>query len=147
MNMLMRVPYHNPRDNVDEFERNKLHYAANNGAHLLVKKLINEGIDIDAQDKNGWTALHFAAQNSHFDVIDLLLENKANPNVTDKQGNSPLWTASMNAKGDYHGILSLLKIGANPNHENIHGRSPIYIAKSLQQGLIECFAPYINKAS
>ena len=144
---MMNVPTYNSYDNVDEYGRNKLHYAANNGIPLLVKKLLNEGVDIDAQDNNGWTALHFAAQNSHFDVIDLLLENKENPNIADKQGNEPLWTASMNAKGDCRGVLSLLKSGAKPNHENIHGRSPIYIAKSLQQGLIECFASYVNKAS
>jgi len=145
--MSINVPYQNSRDNVDEFGRNKLHYAANNGSSLLLKNLINQGIDIDAQDNNGWTALHFAAQNSHFDVIDLLIENKANINIVDKQGNGPLWTASMNAKGDYRGVLSLLKSGANPNYENIHGRSPISIAKSLPQGLLECFAPYVKKAS
>lgn len=145
--MAGKIPYNNPRDVVDEFGRNKLHYAANNGVLLIVKKLLDEGIDINAKDNNGWTALHFASQNNHFKTIELLLEYKADPNIHDKQGNGPLWTASMHAKGDYHGILSLLKSHADPNHKNKHGRSPLYMANALDHGLEDVFAPYVNKES
>jgi ankyrin repeat protein len=132
----------------DEFGRNKLHHAANNGAYHLVRKIlgegINEGINIDAQDNNGWTALHFAANSNHFEIIDLLLEYKANPNLHDEQGNGPLWVAAMNAKGKYHGVLSLLKSRADPNHKNNYGRSPIYIANLIDHGLEDIFIPYLN---
>ena len=142
--MLAKIPHENPRDAVDEFGRNKLHYAANNGDSMIVKKLIDEGIDIDAQDNNDWTALHFASQNNHFDTIDLLLENKANPNIHDNQGNGPLWIAAMNANGKCEGVFSLLKAKADPNHKNHHGRTPHYIANSLKSGLIEAFNPCIK---
>ena len=130
-----RVPYHNPRDDIDEFGRNKLHYAANNGVLLIVKKLLDEGIDVDAQDYNGWTALHFAAQNNHFKVIQ------------DKQGNGPLWTAAMHANGKYDGIQSLLNAHADPNHKNNHGRSPVYMSNILDPGLEEMFSPFAKKES
>lgn len=142
--MLGKIPHENPRDAVDEFGRNKLHYAANNGISMTVKKLIDEGIDIDAQDNNGWTALHFASQNNHFDTIDLLLENNANPNIHDKQGNGPLWTAAMSANGKCQGVISLLKAKADPSHKNHHGRTPHYIANSLKSGLIAAFNPCIK---
>lgn len=141
--MLGRVPHDHHHDSVDEYGRNKLHYAANNGNLVSVKKLLDEGMNIDAQDNIGWTALHFAAQNNQFKTIDLLLEYKANPNIHDKQGNGPLWTAGMNVKnGNCHGVISLLNANANPNHSNHHGRSPLYIAKTKGDGLEEAFAIY-----
>jgi len=132
-------------DFVDEFGRNKLHYAANNGILLKVEKLLNAGIDIDAKDNNGWTALHFASQNNHFKTIKLLLEHKANPNIHDQQGNGPLWAAAMHANGKCDGVLLLLKAGSDPNHKNKHGRSPLYLANTLKNGLVEAFADYENK--
>ena len=114
-----RIPHENSRDAVDEFGRNKLHYAANNGDSITVKSLIDQGVDIDVQDNNAWAALHFASQNNHFDTIALLLENNANPNVHDNQGNGPLWTAAMNANGKCQGVSLLLKAQANPEHKKI----------------------------
>jgi len=141
-----KIPGENPRDAVDDLGRTKLHYAANNGVVTIVKKLLDEGIDIDAQDDIGWTALHFASQNNHFKTIDLLLEYKANPNIHDKQGNGPLWTAGMNVKnGDCQAIISLLKADAEPTHENHHGRTPVYIAKTIGDGLEKAFAIYTKK--
>ena len=139
---IVRAPIENPRDSLDELGRSKLHYAANNGSSLLVLKLINDGIDIDAQDAIGWSPLHFASQNSHFAIIDLLLEYKANPNLHDKQGNGPLWVAVMNIKKSSHGVESLLKAGANPNHKNHHGRTPLYIANTIKKELKDVFESY-----
>lgn len=133
------------REKVDEFGRNILHYAANNGALLTVKKLLLDGFDINSQDNNGWTALHFAAQNNHFQVIKLLLENKANPNIHDNQGNGALWTAAMHANGKYESILLLLKANADPNHKNKYGRSPVYMTNALDRGLAKVFAPYAKE--
>lgn len=145
--MMPHATIKHERDVTDEFGRNKLHYAANNGSALLVLKLLDEGIDINAQDNNGWTALHFAAQNSHFAVIDILLKHKANPNLHDKQGNGPLWVAAMNVKEKHHAVIALLSAKADPDHANHHGRSPMYIAKTLKNGLEEVFSPFVNKES
>ena len=144
---IIRAPFENPRDSLDELDRSKLHYAANNGSSLLVLKLLNDGMDINAQDAIGWTPLHFAAQNSHFAIIELLLEYNADPNLHDKQGNGPLWVAAMNAKKSSYGIESLLKAHANPNHQNNHGRSPLYIANTINNELKEVFESYpeLNK--
>lgn len=134
--------YDKTRLDVDELGRNKLHYAANNGSTLVAKILINQGYDVNAQDANGWTALHFAAQNNHFDIIDLLLDNNADPNLYDKQGNGPLWIAAMHTKGDNQGVVALLKSNADPEHKNHHGRTPKYIAHTLNNELDEIFSAY-----
>lgn len=133
-------------NDVDEYGRSKLHYAANYGAIHLVEFLLDEGVDINAQDINGWTALHFSAKNNYFEIIDVLLENKANPNLCDKQGNSPLWLAVINAEGKYAGVKSLLRNKADPYHKNNHGRSPISIANPIKTELVDAFMPYINNS-
>ena len=51
----------------------------------------------------------------------------------------------MHANGKYDGILSLLKANADPNHKNKHGRSPVYMSNTLDNGLEDVFKPYINK--
>lgn len=143
--MLGKTHLKNSHDDIDEFGRNKLHHVANNGAYHVLREMLSECVDVNAQDNNGWTALHFAAQSSHFETIDLLLEYKADPNIHDKQGNGPLWTAAMNANGKYHGVLSLLKAHADPFHKNKYGRSPQYIANLIDHGLEEVFIPFADK--
>jgi ankyrin repeat protein len=141
--MPSNVHYGNADDTIDELGRNKLHHAANNAAYHLIRQMLSEGIDVDIQGNNGWTALHFAAKSNHFETIDLLLEYKADANLYDKQGNGPLWIAAMNANGKFHGVLSLLKSHANPNHKNNYGRSPLYIANIIDHGLEKIFIPYV----
>ncbi len=144
--MLSKKPNKNSHDTVDQFGRNKLHLAANIGSYHVMRQLLDEGINVNVQDNNGWTALHFAAQSNHFEIIDLLLEYKADSNLHDKQGNGPLWTATINANGKFHGVLSLLKAHANLNHKNKYGRSPLYISNSIDHGLENVFIPFENTA-
>ena len=47
--------------------------------------LIQNGADVNAVDKDKWTALHYAAQNGHVDVVKVLLQNGANVNAVDEQ--------------------------------------------------------------
>ncbi len=51
--------------------------AVKDGDHNEVKKIIEAGIDVNAEDKNGWTALMFASQEGHTDIARLLLKNGA----------------------------------------------------------------------
>jgi len=88
--------------------------------------LVDNGANIDAQDKIGYSALHFIGQNLLVDLAKYLLEMGANPNLQDIHGNYPLWTAIFNAKlpTDEQGVVKLLlKFGADPNIINKHGKT------------------------
>jgi ankyrin repeat protein len=55
------------------FEREKLHFAADDGDIEEVKKLLEEGYQPNLFDELGNTPLHYAAMGGHLDVINVLL--------------------------------------------------------------------------
>ncbi len=63
--------------------------AAENGNWTLVKKLIEQGADLQAKNNNGWTVLHYAAWNGHLDTVKWLVEKGADLQAKDNHG----WTA------------------------------------------------------
>jgi uncharacterized protein len=78
-------------------------------AHCL-KKLIAEGVDLNAADRSGWTAAHEAAENGQVVCIDVLMAAKADLSLRDKRGRTPAFWATQNgnaqcleklAKGGY----------------------------------------------
>mmetsp|Transcript_42291 Transcript_42291/g.108880 ORF Transcript_42291/g.108880 Transcript_42291/m.108880 type:complete len:104 (-) Transcript_42291:208-519(-) len=55
-----------------------LHIAAQEGNLDAVKKLVEEGADVDSQGQKLYTSLHFAAKNGRADVVEFLVESGAN---------------------------------------------------------------------
>jgi ankyrin repeat protein len=92
----------------------------------FIKWLVDNGANLNHQDRAGYSALHFAGQEKLVEVSRFLLVSGANPNVQDIHGNTPLWTAIINAKlpTDEQGVVRLLlKHGANPDLVNKHGKT------------------------
>ena len=139
--MTGKIPKKKPREGIDEYGRNDIHYA---DTSTKIENLINEGFDINLQDDNGWSPMHFYAQDSNVSAIQAALKSGANPNLVDSHGNGPLWTATMNARGEFSCVIALLKAGANPNHKNKHGRSPLDMANTIKEGLENVYAKYQN---
>ena len=52
-------------------------WASKNGKIELVQLLIENGIDVNAVDDDGFTALRHASKNSHLEIVKLLTKNKA----------------------------------------------------------------------
>lgn len=52
--------------------------SARHGKEVLVRVLLNSGVDIEAKDSSGWTALHHAALLGREPVVRLLFERGAN---------------------------------------------------------------------
>ena len=96
-----------------------------------IKALLSSGVDVDQQDKIGYTALHYAAQNYLLDIALLLLEHKASVDAKDNYGNTPLFRAVFNSKGRGDMIQLLLRFGADKNLKNNHGVSPLELAKTI----------------
>jgi ankyrin repeat protein len=56
------------------------------GHKEVVKALIEEGAEVDAQAEDGRTALIFAASKGHKEVVSLLLSAGADPQIADRSG-------------------------------------------------------------
>jgi ankyrin repeat protein len=88
-------------------------------------ELIENGVDLNYQDKQGYTALHFAVQENSNDIVFSLLANGAKIDISDINGNTPLWRAMYNRKQINHSIIiDLLKAGANIHQQNNYGIAP-----------------------
>lgn len=108
----------------DGYLRTALIWATFYGDVDILRWLLQQGADIDRQDRNGYCALHFAGQEKQLVCAALLLEHGASLELADRHGNTPLWTAIFNAKGDCQLVNLYLEHGANPDHVNIYQKSP-----------------------
>nr|CDS29293.1 ankyrin repeat domain containing protein 39 [Hymenolepis microstoma] len=87
-----------------EFERGVWGCAINNRKERLLR-LIEQGADINAQDKYGFTALHYAARNGKLEICDMLLKFGANISAATRGGGAtPLHRAA------FMGHLDIIKL-------------------------------------
>ena len=85
------------------------------GDTALVKKLLDEGADINAKD-DGLTLLTKAATEGYLKTAKLLIDKKADINARTNEGNTALMAASMTG---YTKIVELLvNVGANTKAKN-----------------------------
>jgi hypothetical protein len=74
--------------------------AARKGDAAVVKKLLDEGVDVNTKFRYGATALSYACDRGHVDVVRLLLDRGADVNVKDTfYGATPLTWATNPATG------------------------------------------------
>jgi ankyrin repeat protein len=107
----------------------------------VVKLLLHrEGIDVNKQDNNGYTALSHAVQcvmrRSGFEPAKLLLDrDDINVNLRDRNGRTPLFLACRLSDVSMVDLL-LKKEGIDPNAMDIHGCTPLgtlcYLHLSIQ---------------
>ncbi|UPL02489.1 hypothetical protein LCI18_013423 [Fusarium solani-melongenae] len=72
-----------------------LHIAAEKGFLETVRRLLEAGADVDAQDNEDLQPLHLACRSANESLADLLLENGANTEHADKNGRHPLYWATL----------------------------------------------------
>ncbi len=107
------------KDNMDEWlEKERLHFAAQDGNLEEVKKLIQVGFPLNAFDEISKTPLHHAAKNNHSEVVKFLIEAGADVNAHEeaKIGNTVLREIAENCS--YEMAKLLVDAGADPT---IHG--------------------------
>jgi uncharacterized protein len=107
----------------DNYNRTALILAAFYNNTELVIWLIEKGVNINHQDKSGFSALHYAAKEQHVEIVKVLIESKATVDIKDSSGNTPLIGAIYNARGYYKVIELLIKAGASPELKNNFGVS------------------------
>jgi ankyrin repeat protein len=96
------------------FEREQLHFAAQDGDVEEVKRLLNVGYQPNVFDELGKTPLHYAAEHGHLDVLRTLIALGADVNAHDERviGNTPLREVAGNCSYDVAKIL--IDAGADP---------------------------------
>jgi len=86
--------------------------AARKGDAAVVKKLLDEGVDVNTKYRYGATALSYACDRGHLEVVKLLLDRGADANVKDTfYGATPLtWAVSpaMGRKPQHPEVVRLL---------------------------------------
>jgi ankyrin repeat protein len=99
--------------------------AANRGYAIVVKALLNGGIDPDTPDHIFYTPINNAAFNGHIDVVLALLESgKVDPDSYGKSRLTPVNSAACN--GHANVVQAFLKYGkVNPNLPDRDGYTPI----------------------
>ena len=99
-----------------------------------VKRLVNEGVDVDSADGNdGWTPLMFAAHlgyNGNVDIIQFLLDRGANVNSHNNYGWTPLMIAANNDHSHVDIVQFLLDSGANVDMKSNDGVMALHDAAS-----------------
>jgi uncharacterized protein len=115
----------------DRYKRAPLHYAAAENDAALVRQLIAQGAEVDAQDRDGFTPLHFAAQQYAVAAAKLLLDAGGRVDIPNMYGNTPLWTATFNSRGQGDMIRLLRASGADPLRQNNYGHSPLTLARTI----------------
>lgn len=140
------------RDGCDH--QTALVFSANRGHEKIVKMLIENGAEINAQDDKGWTALSEAAYRGHADIVELLLKNKAStlPSTSwidsREYGNAVFWTieSSHNSYTEKVKIVKLLlDYNAEPEGTDNQNRNSLEIAKIRNYSEIVEFLERYNK--
>jgi len=94
-----------------------------------VRRFIDGGIGVDAEDRHGNRAINLAAKNGHLDVVQFLVGRGAQLNKPDGMGRTPLLAA---AEGDHDRIIDyLVSVGADINGRGEAGRTALMEASNL----------------
>ncbi|PLP48262.1 hypothetical protein CWM98_04135, partial [Klebsiella variicola] len=93
-----------------EEETSQFLLACKYDAPATIEAMLNNGIDVDGQDKTGLSGLMVAAAENRRDVVALLLKRQAKPNLQTRQGVTALMLAA--ARGSDAAIIGdLLQAG------------------------------------
>jgi ankyrin repeat protein len=100
--------------NNDWFEKEQLHFAAQDGDLIKLKELVEKGFSINEFDELDKTPLHYAAEKELFEIVSFLIDSGADVNSRNEKnaGNTPL--RQIAERCSYEMAALLIKAGADP---------------------------------
>ena len=104
----------------------KLWHAACDGHVEGIRRLVEAGADVNAQDQGGTTPLHSVAHKGHMDVMKVLVELGADVNALNRDGATPLHCAAH--QGHMDAVSVLVEEGADAHAQNQNGATPLHLA-------------------
>lgn len=114
---------------LDKVGRDELFYKIIDKKFEDAKRLIDATIDVNFQDKNGYSYLHCAVQVNSLEITTLLINKGADIDIKDRFGKTPLMVAISDYNGDDTMIKLLLEYGANKDLVNNYGISAKKVAE------------------
>ncbi|MEL6986457.1 MAG: ankyrin repeat domain-containing protein [Bacteroidota bacterium] len=96
-----------------------IHQLTLDGKIEKVKRLIEQGRDVNTRDSYGRTPLHIASAENHNIDMRILIELGADINAQDRQGRTPLMYAAAGGKGD--AVALLVSEKANVQIKDVDG--------------------------
>ena len=105
-----------------------LHWYVMGGDKNLIRFLVEHNLDVNVQNKDGYTPLHQLVFKNDENRCRLLLEHKADVkiNVQDNNGYTPLHRAVMNGAVNLIGLLLQHKADVNIQHK--FGFTPLHLS-------------------
>jgi ankyrin repeat protein len=115
----------NSRDK--KFGNTALHSALNcDFEEEVIRSLLIHGIEVNAQDNNGWSAIHIVCSKNNAKYFNLLCPYQTSFNICTITGETPLHIAAAN--GHVTMVKSLLHYRVDPNPCNKSGLTPLFLA-------------------
>ena len=109
-----------------EMEFIELHNETLRGDVEAVRKLLDNGAEVDQLDQQHKTALMIACRHGELEIAELLMERGADIHRRSKELGIPVLSWSMGHKPEHTLIArSLLKRGADPNQADFKGWTPL----------------------
>ena len=116
----------------------RLYKAAENGNIETVKQLIENGVNVNAENKSGSFALNAAAFKNNHEMIQLLINNGADINSRNRGLDTPLICATKYSNGDKNTVKMLLDAGSDLDAVDEDGKTALdYALKKDQTAAIE----------
>ncbi|MEW6213102.1 MAG: TonB family protein [Acidobacteriota bacterium] len=113
--------------------------AVRDGQNDEVKKLLKQGVDLEARDSWGWTALIYAAVRGDERAVKALLDKGANVNAQSNQGLTPLMAAARSQRDKI--VKLLIARGADIHARDKNGNTALSLStrggRNKTQELIE----------
>ncbi len=106
----------------------ELHRAARAGDIDGLKAALKAGVDVNARDRQGWTALMRAANKGYVLLVEPLLTAGADPNLRAADGATALFMAAVHGHSEV--VEVLMKAGAEVSIKGPKGKTPVDAARA-----------------